>query len=71
MNAGHERCATYRNRDRHSGPRMHLVSRSPNQEWDVNPKVPGQDCDDERIVTESDGSAWYTPDHYGIFRRLR
>ena len=41
------------------------------QEWDVNPKVPGQDRDDERIVTGSGGSAWYTPDHYGTFRRIR
>nr|WP_264072734.1 ribonuclease domain-containing protein [Mycobacterium palustre] len=41
------------------------------QEWDVNPRVPGQVRDDERIVTGSDGSAWYTSDHYGTFRRLR
>jgi guanyl-specific ribonuclease Sa len=41
------------------------------QEWDVNPKVPGQDRGDERIVTGSDGSAWYTSDHYGTFQRLR
>ncbi|WP_241523556.1 ribonuclease domain-containing protein [Mycobacterium sp. IEC1808] len=41
------------------------------QEWDVNPKAPGQARDDERIVTGSDGSAWYTNDHYGTFRRIR
>jgi ribonuclease T1 len=41
------------------------------QEWDANPKVPAQSRDDERIVTGSDGSAWYTPDHYKTFQRLR
>jgi ribonuclease T1 len=41
------------------------------QEWDVNPKVPGQDRGNERIVTGSDGSAWYSPDHYQTFQRLR
>lgn len=41
------------------------------QEWDVNPKVPGQARDEERIVTGSDGSAWYTTDHYGTFHRIR
>jgi guanyl-specific ribonuclease Sa len=41
------------------------------QEWDANPKVPGQGRDAQRIVTGSDGSAWYTDGHYGSFRRIR
>ena len=41
------------------------------QEWDVNPRAPGQDRDTERIVTGSDGSAWYTTDHYHSFHRIR
>jgi len=41
------------------------------QEWDVNPKVPSGARDAERIVTGSDGSAWYTDGHYGSFRRIR
>ncbi|WP_280274697.1 ribonuclease domain-containing protein [Nocardia wallacei] len=41
------------------------------QEWDVNPKQPGQSRDAERIVTGSDGSAWYTGDHYRSFTRMR
>lgn len=41
------------------------------REWDVNPKVPGQDRGEERIVTGSDGSAWYTNDHYDTFQRMR
>ncbi|NEW30171.1 ribonuclease domain-containing protein [Nocardia cyriacigeorgica] len=41
------------------------------QEWDVNPKQPGRSRDAERIVTGSDGSAWYTGDHYETFTRMR
>lgn len=40
-------------------------------EWDVNPRAPGQDRDPERIITGSDGSAWYTTDHYHTFHRIR
>jgi hypothetical protein len=28
-------------------------------------------CDAERIITGSDGSAWYTTDHYHTFHRIR
>lgn len=41
------------------------------REWDVNPKRPGQSRDAERIVTGSDGSAWYTDDHYQSFVMIR
>ncbi|ORM09189.1 ribonuclease domain-containing protein [Prescottella equi] len=41
------------------------------QEWDVNRKVDGRGRDAERIVTGSDGSAWYTDDHYETFARMR
>ena len=41
------------------------------QEWDVNPKKRGESRDAERIVTGSDGSAWYTGDHYTSFIRMR
>ncbi|WP_280386228.1 ribonuclease domain-containing protein [Nocardia wallacei] len=41
------------------------------REWDVNPKQPGQSRDAERIVTGSDGSAWYTDDHYRSFTKMR
>ena len=30
------------------------------QEWDVNRKIPGKNRGAERLVTGSDGSAWYT-----------
>jgi guanyl-specific ribonuclease Sa len=41
------------------------------QEWDVNPRASSQDRDAERIITGSDGSAWYTTDHYHTFHRIR
>lgn len=41
------------------------------QEWDVNERVPGHNRDAQRIVTGSDGSAWYTGDHYRTFTRMR
>jgi ribonuclease T1 len=37
------------------------------REWDVNPKVKGQNRGAERLVTGSDGRAWYTKDHYKTF----
>jgi guanyl-specific ribonuclease Sa/uncharacterized protein YukE len=40
------------------------------QEWDVNAAGPnGRDA--ERIVTGSDGSAYYTNDHYNTFTNMR
>ncbi|MEO9326498.1 ribonuclease domain-containing protein [Gordonia aurantiaca] len=41
------------------------------REWDVNPKAPNRGRDAERIVTGSDGSAWYTADHYRTFVKIR
>lgn len=41
------------------------------REWDVNPRQPGVDRGGERLVTGSDGSAWYTSDHYQTFIRIR
>jgi ribonuclease T1 len=37
------------------------------QEWDVNPKVQGVNRGAERMITGSDGSAWFTNDHYKTF----
>ncbi len=40
------------------------------QEWDVNPKIQGQNRGTERIVTGSDGRSWYTNDHYQTFTQI-
>jgi ribonuclease T1 len=37
------------------------------QEWDVNPKIQGKNRGAERLVTGSDGKAYYTNDHYRSF----
>ena len=41
------------------------------QEWDVNPKIRGQNRGAERILTGSDGRAWYTNDHYQSFTEIK
>jgi guanyl-specific ribonuclease Sa len=41
------------------------------QEWDVNPKVQGVNRGAERLITGSDGSAYYTSDHYRTFTKIR
>jgi guanyl-specific ribonuclease Sa len=40
------------------------------REWDVNPRIPGKNRGTERLVTGSDGSAYYTNDHYQTFQRI-
>ena len=41
------------------------------QEWDVNPRVRGRNRGTERLVTGSDGRAWYTRDHYNSFVEIK
>jgi RHS repeat-associated protein len=41
------------------------------QEWDVHPKQPGVNRGQERLVTGSDGSAYYTTNHYKTFTQIR
>jgi guanyl-specific ribonuclease Sa len=41
------------------------------REWDVNPHRPGVNRGPERLVTGSDGSAYYTKDHYKSFIKIR
>jgi ribonuclease T1 len=37
------------------------------QEWDVHPKLQGQNRGAERLVTAQTGEAYYTKDHYNSF----
>jgi guanyl-specific ribonuclease Sa len=54
----------------------HLPAKAPDgkkirySEWDVQPKVQGQNRGPERLVTGSDHSAWYTKDHYKTFLKI-
>ena len=41
------------------------------QEWDVNPKVKGQNRGAERLVTAQSGKAYYTNDHYRTFQQIK
>jgi len=41
------------------------------QEWDIHPKIKGRNRGPQRLVTGSDGRAWYTSDHYTSFTELR
>jgi guanyl-specific ribonuclease Sa len=41
------------------------------KEWDIKPFQPGVNRGPERIVTGSDGSAYYTNDHYKTFVKIR
>jgi len=41
------------------------------REYDVNPFVQGQNRGAERVVIGSDGSAWYTNDHYHTFTQMK
>lgn len=41
------------------------------REWDVNPLKPGVNRGPERLVTGSDGSAYFTDDHYSTFKKIR
>jgi RHS repeat-associated protein len=40
-------------------------------EWDVNQRQAGVGRGTERLVTGSDGSAYYTTDHYQTFQKIR
>ena len=41
------------------------------REWDVNPHRPGVNRGAERLITASDGSAYFTDDHYKTFKKIR
>jgi dienelactone hydrolase len=41
------------------------------REWDVNPLRAGVNRGVERLITGSDGAAYYTSDHYAKFKKIR
>ncbi|WP_086444735.1 ribonuclease domain-containing protein [Candidatus Enterococcus lemimoniae] len=41
------------------------------KEYDVDPKVKGQDRNAERLVVDEEGNAWYTDDHYDTFKKVK
>ncbi len=61
----------FRNNERRLPSKTLKGKRITYREWDVNPKQRGRGRDAERIVTGSDGSAYYTLDHYETFTKIR
>lgn len=41
------------------------------QEWDVHPKEEGKNRGAERLITSSQGEAYYTNDHYRSFTKIK
>lgn len=41
------------------------------REWDVRLKAEGRNRGAERLITGSDGRAWYTADHYRTFLEVK
>jgi guanyl-specific ribonuclease Sa len=41
------------------------------REWDVRPRAEGRNRGAERLVTGSDGRAWYSADHYHSFLEVK
>lgn len=41
------------------------------REWDLWPHARGRNRGPERLITGSDGRAWYTGDHYRTFTEVR
>jgi guanyl-specific ribonuclease Sa len=41
------------------------------REWDVRPRAEGRNRGAERLVTGSDGRAWYSADHYRSFLEVK
>lgn len=58
---------TFDNDPQPDGNRLPHVNGQTYQEWDVNPCLPGQNRGTERLVTGSDGKAYYCNDHYKNF----
>jgi guanyl-specific ribonuclease Sa len=64
LNLGRDSEQVLPRRDEHGKPITY-------HEWDVNPHIPGRNRGPERLVTGSDGSAYYTADHYRTYIKVR
>ena len=68
---GFEGGRTFGNYEGHLPDRDDSGKRIRYQEWDVHPHEQRVNRGAERVVTGSDGSAWYTGDHYQTFIPIR
>jgi dienelactone hydrolase len=68
---GYEGGRTFLNIEKHLPKKDDKGKSITYQEWDVNPHTPGVNRGAERLITGSDGSAYYTDDHYKTFKKIR
>jgi ribonuclease T1 len=68
---GYEGGRTFLNVEKHLAKKDDKGKAITYQEWDVNPHVAGVNRGAERLITGSDGSAYYTDDHYKTFKKIR
>lgn len=61
---------TFYNREKHLPVKDTYNHKILYREWDVHPKKTGTNRGAERLVTGSDGTAYYTSDHYQTFTKL-
>jgi guanyl-specific ribonuclease Sa len=73
--AGHVGGGEYHNSGRRGEQLLPKVDRDGDaivyRTWDVNPSGPGRGRGAERLVTGTDGSAYYSPDDYATFVAVR
>lgn len=69
--AGYVGGRVFQNREQHLQARDENNKKIRYQEWDVNPKKKGKNRGTERLITGSDGRAWYTNDHYATFIEVK
>jgi guanyl-specific ribonuclease Sa len=67
--AGYKGGGSFAN-DGRAGSQILPSEGAPYREWDVNPNVQGVDRGGERIVTGSNGTAYYTSNHYQSFTQF-
>ena len=68
---GYEGGRTFLNVEKHLPMSDEKGRRIKYREWDVNPLKMGVNRGVERLITGSDGSAYYTDDHYKTFKKFR
>lgn len=61
---------TFENREQNLPEKDQSNQKIKYREWDVHPKVSGQNRGAERLITGSDDSAWYTENHYRSFIKI-
>jgi guanyl-specific ribonuclease Sa len=69
--AGYEGGRTFGNFERRLRRTNDCRRRIKYREWGVNPLRPGVNRGAERLITRSDGSAYFIDDHYASFKRTR